>query len=100
MKSKTLITNEHSRGDFLSGLSDMVDQGLIQRSVAEVLSKELPAAAGRPSQLSNNAAVALMKVIRNYIDQFSPEDDDDYLEARDELSQDLGMSEDMMDELL
>ena len=74
-----------SRRGFLAGLASFAASAAVPEPVVKLLST--PAGvAGLPIP----AGIALLKGVRDHLDQFSAEDDDDYFEAQESMAEMLG----------
>jgi len=98
IKRKTNIMNvkpnrldEISRRGFLAGMMGLAAQGLVPQSVASVLTKELNTPAAAAGRLSTAAGLALFQVIKDQLNQYDAEDDDEYEEAWDTMMGELGL---------
>ena len=74
-----------SRRGFLAGLASFAASAAVPAPVVKLLSTPAGVAS-----LPIPAGIALLKGIRDHIDQFSAEDDDDYFEAQESMAEMLG----------
>jgi hypothetical protein len=74
-----------SRRGFLAGLASFAASAAVPAPVVKLLSTPAGVA-----NLPIPAGIALLKGIRDHIDQFSAEDDDDYFEAQESMAEMLG----------
>jgi hypothetical protein len=74
-----------SRRGFLKGLASFAASAAVPSSVVKMLST--PAGVGT---LGISAGLALLKGIRDHLDQYTAEDDDDYFEAYEDMAAELG----------
>ena len=77
-----------SRRGFLRGLAAFAASAAVPAPVVKMLST--PAGVGA---LPIAAGIALLKGIQSHLDQFDPEDDDDYYEAWEDLAGELGFED-------
>jgi TAT (twin-arginine translocation) pathway signal sequence len=93
MRAKEFVVEMDRRG-FLKGLAGLAASAAVPAPVAKLLStpagvSSLAGPAG-VSALGIQAGVALLKGIQAHLDQFDAEDDDDYYEAWEDMSAELG----------
>ena len=91
MKIGKTRLDEVSRRGFLAGMMGLAAQGIVPKSVAAVLTKELTTPAAAAGRLSTAAGLALFRVIKDQIGQYDAEDDDEYYEAWDTMMGELGL---------
>lgn len=84
MRAKEFIVEMDRRG-FLKGLAGFAASAAVPGSVVKMLST--PAGVGA---LGIGAGLALLKGVRDHLDQWSGEDDDDYYDAHDDIAYELG----------
>lgn len=101
IKRKTNIMNikpdrldETSRRGFLAGMMGLAAQGIVPGSVVGLLTKELNTPAAATGRLSTAAGLALFQVIKDQLNQYDGEDDDDYYQAWEDMAGDLGINQD------
>jgi hypothetical protein len=92
-KNKTKL-DEVSRRGFLVGMMGLAAQGIVPGSVVGVLTKELNTPAAATGRLSTAAGLALFQVIKDQLNQYDAEDDDEYYEAWDTMMDELGLDGD------
>ena len=75
-------------------------QGIVPKPVAAVLTRERSTPAAAAGRLSTAAGLALFRVIKDQLNQYDGEDDDEYYEAWDNMAEELGMDNDELGELM
>jgi hypothetical protein len=93
MRAREFIVEMDRRG-FLKGLAGFAASAAVPGSVVKLLStpagvSSLATSAG-VSALGIEAGLALLKGIQAHLDQYTAEDDDDYYEAWEDMSDELG----------
>jgi hypothetical protein len=93
MRAQEFIVEMNRRG-FLKGLAGFAASAAVPSSVVKLLStpagvSSLATSAG-VSALGIEAGLALLKGIRQHLDQYRAEDDDDYFEAYEDMAAKLG----------
>jgi hypothetical protein len=93
MRAQEFLTEMNRRG-FLKGLAGFAASAAVPAPVVKLLStpagvSSLVTSAG-VSALGIQAGLALLKGIQNHLDQYDAEDDDDYYEAWEDMSAELG----------
>ena len=81
--------NEVSRRGFLKGLAGFAANASVPAPVVKMLST--PAGV---SGLTVAAGLALLKGVQDHLDQFDAEDDDDYIDAQEDMASQLGFEGD------
>jgi hypothetical protein len=81
-------TEGMSRRGFLAGLASFAASAAVPAPVVKLLSTPAGVAS-----LPIPAGIALLKGVRDHLDQFSAEDDDDYFEAQEDMADALGFEE-------
>jgi len=84
MRASEFIVEMDRRG-FLKGLAGLAASAAVPAPVVKMLST--PAGV---STLTIAAGLALLKGIRAHLDQYTPEDDDDYYDAYEDMTGELG----------
>jgi hypothetical protein len=97
MRAREFITEMDRRG-FLKGLAGLAASAAVPAPVAKLLAtpagvSSLATPAG-VSALGIQAGMALLKGVRDHLDQFTAEDDDDYFEAGEDMAYNLGFRDD------
>jgi hypothetical protein len=97
MRAREFITEIDRRG-FLKGLAGFAASAAVPAPVAKLLTtpqgvSSLAGPAG-VGALGIQAGLALLKGVRDHLDQFTAEDDDDYFEAGEDMAYNLGFSHD------
>jgi hypothetical protein len=97
MRAREFIVEMDRRG-FLKGLAGLAASAAVPAPVAKLLSTPAgvsslatPAGVGA---LGIQAGMALLKGVRDHLDQFTAEDDDDYFEAGEDMAYNLGFRDD------
>ena len=88
------------RRGFLAGMMGLAAQGIVPKPVAAVLTRELSTPAAAAGRLSTAAGLALFRVIKDQLNQYDGEDDDEYYEAWDNMAEELGIDNDELGELM
>ena len=98
--TRKITLNEVSRRGFLAGMMGLAAQGIVPKPVAAVLTKELNTPAAAAGRLSTAAGLALFRVIKDQLNQYDGEDDDEYHEAWDNMAEELDMDYPDMSDLM
>jgi len=88
MKTFKEYVNESTRRGFLKGLASFAASAAVPAPVVKLLSTPAGVAT-----MPIPAGIALLKGIRDHLDQWSAEDDSDYYEAYEDMADDLGFEE-------